>query len=196
MQPSALRAFPGKSWFRAPARSEAPARVQPTSRERQALSTLPIKGARCGVAVREALGGARSPRSSSPSLNWPLSLIRGCRSSSGCCGSRAGLLSWPGLGAATKGVGPRGGGGTAGPEGLRRSLPEAGSMARGSRSRRQRRWRRRQAQQRLESEVRGAAALAGGETDRQTAWRGREGRNHGVEVHGGGNGGQVRKRLG
>ena len=39
--------------------------------------------------------GARSPRSSSPSLNWPLSLIRSCRSSSGCGGSRAGELSGP-----------------------------------------------------------------------------------------------------
>lgn len=102
-------------------------------------------------------GGARSPRSSSPSLNWPLWLIRSCRPSSGCSGSGAGELS--GLGAVAKGAWPRGGGGgggTAGPGGLRRWLPAAGSMARGGGSRRRRR-----AQRRFESEPRGAAARSG-----------------------------------
>lgn len=73
-------------------------------------------------------GGGSSPRSSKPSLNWPLSLIRGCGSSSGGAEelSGAGL----GAGAAAEGAWPRGGGrGTPGPGGLRRSLPGAGSMA-------------------------------------------------------------------
>lgn len=77
-----------------------------------------------------ARGGGSSPRSSNPSLNWPLSLIRGCRSSSGCTEelSGAGL----GAGAPAEGAWPRGGGrGTPGPGGLRRSLPGAGSMAPG-----------------------------------------------------------------
>lgn len=77
-----------------------------------------------------ARGGGSSPRSSSPSLNWPLSLIRGCRSSSGCTEELIG--AGLGAGAAVEGAWPRGGGrGTPGPGGLRRSLPGAGSMAPG-----------------------------------------------------------------
>lgn len=116
-----------------------------------------------------ARGGARSPRSSSPSLNWPLSLIRSCRSSSDCGGSRAGELSGPGPGAAAKGARPRGGGGTAGPGALRRSLPAAGSMARGGGSRRRRR---------VRSARRGGSERAEGRTDHAE----REGGRRGVEV--------------
>lgn len=77
-----------------------------------------------------ARGGGSSPRSSNPSLNWPLSLIRGCLSSSGCAEELGG--AGLGAGAAVEGAWPRGGGrGTPGPGGLRRSLPGAGSMAPG-----------------------------------------------------------------
>lgn len=70
------------------------------------------------------------PRSSNPSLNWPLSLIRGCLSSSDCTEELIG--AGLGAGAAVEGAWPRGGGrGTPGPGGLRRSLPRAGSMAPG-----------------------------------------------------------------
>lgn len=79
---------------------------------------------------------ARSPRSSRPSLNWPLWLIRNCCPSSGCGGSRAGGLSGPG--AAAKGAWPRVRGGATGPGGLRRSLPAAVSMARDCGSQRRR----------------------------------------------------------
>lgn len=122
-----------------------------------------------GAAPGRLPGGVRSPRSSSPSLNWPLSLIRSCRSSSGLGGSRAGLLCGPGPGAAAKGAWPRGGAGTAGPEGLRRSLPAAGSMARGGGSGRRRRTRRG-----LESEVRGAATRSGQRDGRTAGEGGRE----------------------
>ena len=149
--------FRGKSELRAPARSDAPSPAPPASGKAGPEQRLliaparPRKGAGPGEGAR---GGARSPRSSSPSLNWPLSLIRSCRSSSGCGGSRAGELSGPE--AVAKGAWPLGGGGTAGPGVLRRSLPAAVSMARGGGS-----GRRRRALRGLESEVRGAAAGSG-----------------------------------
>lgn len=93
---AALRALAGKSRPRAPERPEEPSTAprQPASRERRARSS----GSAPRLASPRLAGGpgergragVRSPRSSSPSLNWPLSLIRSCRSSSGLGGSRAG----------------------------------------------------------------------------------------------------------
>lgn len=115
LQPSAPGALAGKSRLRAP-RQPASGGSSPRPPDREK-----------GPARESAL----SPRSSSPSPNWPLSLIRSCRSSAGCGCSRAEELSGPGLGAAAaEGAWPRGGAGTAGPGELRRSLPAAGSMAR------------------------------------------------------------------
>lgn len=159
LQLAALRAPAGKSLRRAR-----------RSWERGAAGSSPRRpgpGKGKGPRRGRGPGSARSPRSSSPSLNWPLWLIRSCCPSSGCGGSPAGGLSGPG--AAAKGAWPRGRGGTAGPAVLRRSLPAAVSMARGGGCRRRRRERRG-----LESEVRGAAAPSA-RRDGRAARRGRAG---------------------
>lgn len=123
--------FPRLCWEVPAPRPERPA----SSTEWEEAGSSPRTPARGRGRTRgNGPGGARSPRSSRPSLNWPLWLIRSCCPSSGCSGSCAGELSGPGV--AAKGAWPRGGGGTAGPGGLRCSLPAAGSMARDSRSQR------------------------------------------------------------